>query len=61
MEGNETDEFSGADPHQTTEAILTATTLFEVPMLTPLFNLEKLERGEAEGLTELILNGLKKR
>ena len=55
--GNETGEFSARDPLQTAEAILTATTIFDLPMLTPLFSLEKMEK-KATGLTELILNGL---
>ena len=60
MAGNETGEFSVTDTQQTADAILTATTLFEMPILTPLFSLEKLEK-KAEHLTELILNGIKKR
>jgi AcrR family transcriptional regulator len=55
--GNDNGEFSVRDPLQNADAILTATTLFDLPMLTPLFSLEKLEQ-KATALTELLLNGL---
>lgn len=58
--GNERGEFAVQDPQQTAEAILTATTIFDLPMLTPLFSLEILEQ-KAAGLTELLLNGLLKK
>ena len=48
------------EPEKTAEAILTATTIFDLPMLTPLFSLEMLEK-KATGLTELLLKGLLKR
>jgi AcrR family transcriptional regulator len=59
QEGNDSGEFAVSDLEQTAEAILTATTMFDLPTLTPLFNLEKLEK-KAAGLTELLLKGLLK-
>ncbi|WP_455211685.1 TetR/AcrR family transcriptional regulator [Kaarinaea lacus] len=58
--GNDSGEFSVRDPQQTAEAILTATTIFDLPTVTPLFSLEKLEH-KAAALTELLLNGLLKK
>jgi AcrR family transcriptional regulator len=58
--GNDSGEFSVNEPEKTAEAILTATTIFDLPMLTPLFSLETLEK-KAVSLTELLLNGLLKR
>lgn len=59
-QGIDSGEFSVLNPPQAAEAILTATTLFDVPMLTPLFSLEKLE-NKATGVVELILKGLMSR
>ena len=56
-EGNQQGSFEVADPEVTAEAILTATTLFDVPLLMPLFSREAFER-KAKNLTELLLNGL---
>ena len=58
--GNENGEFAVRDPQQAAEAILTATMIFDLPTITPLFSLEKLER-KAAALTELLLNGLLKK
>jgi hypothetical protein len=58
--GNDSGEFAVQDPQQTAQAILTATTMFDLPTLMPLFSLEKLEQ-KAAGLTELLLNGLLKK
>lgn len=52
-------EFTVPDPQKTAGALLTAVTLFDVPMLMPLFSLEALEQ-KADALAELIINGLKK-
>ncbi|WP_455203241.1 TetR/AcrR family transcriptional regulator [Kaarinaea lacus] len=52
-------EFAVPDPQKTAGALLTAVTLFDVPMLMPLFSLDALEQ-KAEALAELIINGLKK-
>jgi hypothetical protein len=48
-----------ANPGQCAEAILTALTLFDVPTVSTLFPLEVLEQ-KAQGLVELILNGLRR-
>ena len=53
-------EFAVNDPTTTAEAILTATTMFDLPTLTPLFSLDKLEK-KAASLTELLLHGLLKK
>ena len=58
--GNDSGEFSVRDPQQAAEAILTATTIFDLPTVTPLFSLEKLEQ-KAAALTELLLHGLLKK
>jgi AcrR family transcriptional regulator len=58
--GSDSGEFEVRDPQQTAEAILTATMIFDLPTITPLFSLEKLEQ-KAAGLTELLLNGLLKK
>lgn len=58
-EGNQAGEFAVADPEVTAEAILTASTLFGVPLLMPLFTREAFER-KAENLTTLLLNGILK-
>jgi AcrR family transcriptional regulator len=58
--GNDSGEFAVQDPQQTAQAILTATTMFDLPTIMPLFSLEKLEQ-KAAGLTELLLNGLLKK
>lgn len=55
--GIDSGEFSAGNPQQTAESILTAITLFDMYMLSPLFVLEIMEK-KAEGLTNLILNGL---
>ncbi|KPJ97161.1 MAG: hypothetical protein AMJ55_00070 [Gammaproteobacteria bacterium SG8_15] len=58
-EGNQQGSFEVADPEVTAEAILTATTLFDVPLLMPLFSYEAFER-KAKNLVSLVLNGLLK-
>lgn len=58
-EGNQQGSFEVADPEVTAEAILTATTLFDVPLLMPLFSREAFER-KAKNLVSLVLNGLLK-
>ncbi|MCG6970322.1 MAG: TetR/AcrR family transcriptional regulator [Gammaproteobacteria bacterium] len=58
--GNDSGEFAVSSPEQTAEAILTATIIFNLPTLTPLFSLETLEK-KAAGLTELLLKGLLKK
>jgi len=58
-EGNQQGVFSAPDPEVTAEAILTATTLFDVPLLMPLFSREAFER-KAKNLASLLLNGLLK-
>jgi AcrR family transcriptional regulator len=58
-EGNQLGVFDVADPQVTAEAILTATTLFDVPLLMPLFSREAFER-KAKYLASLLLNGLLK-
>ena len=58
-EGNQMGEFDVADPEVTAEAILTANTLFGVPLLMPLFSREAFER-KANNLASLLLNGLLK-
>ncbi|WP_455221104.1 TetR/AcrR family transcriptional regulator [Kaarinaea lacus] len=58
-EGNQQGVFNVVDPEVTAEAILTATTLFDVPLLMPLFSREAFER-KAKNLTLLLLNGLLK-
>jgi AcrR family transcriptional regulator len=58
-EGNQQGSFEVADPEVTAEAILTATTLFDVPLLMPLFSHEAFER-KAKNLVSLVLNGLLK-
>ncbi|HEY5601784.1 MAG TPA: TetR/AcrR family transcriptional regulator [Gammaproteobacteria bacterium] len=59
-EGNQQGVFDVADPQVTSEAILTAITLFEVPLFMPLFSREAFER-KAKHLASLLLNGLLKR
>jgi len=59
-EGNQKGDFDVADPEVTAEAILTATTLFGIPLLMPMFSREAFER-KAEILASLLLNGLLKR
>ena len=59
-EGNQKGEFAVTDPEQVAEALLTATTLFGVPLLMPLFSKQAFER-KAENLATLLLNGILKR
>jgi AcrR family transcriptional regulator len=59
QEGNDSGEFAVDNPEQTAEAILTATMIFDLPTLTPLISLEKLEK-KAAGVTDLLLRGLLK-
>ena len=59
-EGNQQGAFNVTDPEVTAEAILTATTLFDVPLLMPLFSREAFER-KAKNLASLLLDGLLKR
>lgn len=59
-EGHQAGEFEVPDPEVTADAILTATTLFDVPLLMPMFSWEAFER-KAKNLSNLILNGLLKR
>lgn len=58
-EGNRLGEFAVSDPEVTAEAILTANTLFGVPLLMPLFSREAFER-KANNLATLLLNGILK-
>jgi AcrR family transcriptional regulator len=58
-EGNQLGEFDVADPEVTAEAILTANTLFGVPLLMPLFSREAFER-KAKNLATLLLHGILK-
>lgn len=59
-EGNQIGEFDVTDPEVSAEAILTATTLFGVPLLMPMFSREAFDR-KANILASLLLNGLLKR
>jgi AcrR family transcriptional regulator len=59
-EGNQKGVFEVAEPEVTAEAILTANTLFSVPLLMPLFTREAFER-KATNLASLLLQGLLKR
>lgn len=59
-EGNKEGDFDVADPDITADAILTAITLFDVPLLMPMFSRQAFER-KAESLAELLLNGLLKK
>jgi AcrR family transcriptional regulator len=56
-EGNQAGEFDVSDPEVSADAILTACTLFDIPLLMPLFSYEALER-KAHAIVELILKGL---
>jgi len=58
--GNDSGEFAVSNPRQAADAILTATTVFDLPMFTPLFSLEKMET-KAAVLSELLLKGLLKK
>lgn len=58
--GNKNGEFDVADPQRAARAVLTATMMFDVPLLTSWFPLEVLEQKAGE-LTELLLNGLIKK
>lgn len=59
QKANNDGEFNVRNPEQAAEAILTSVTLFDAPMLMALFPLDILEK-KAQGLVELILNGLNK-
>lgn len=59
-EGNQSGDFEVADPDVTAEAILTAITLFDIPLLMPLFSRQAFER-KANNLASLLLNGLLKK
>lgn len=59
-EGNQTGAFAVADPEMTAESILTAVTLFDVPLLMPMYSREAFER-KAKNLASLLLDGLLKR
>jgi len=59
-DGNQKGEFAVTDPEQVAEALLTATTLFGVPLLMPLFSKQAFER-KAENLAALLLKGILKR
>ncbi|MGD8570997.1 MAG: TetR/AcrR family transcriptional regulator [Gammaproteobacteria bacterium] len=58
-EGNQAEEFAVPDPEMTADAIHTATTLFNVPLLMPMYSRDAFER-KAYNLTALLLNGLLK-
>jgi len=58
-DGNHSGEFAVEDPEVTAEAILTATTLFGIPLLMPLFSKQAFER-KAKNLAALLLNGILK-
>lgn len=55
--GNQAGEFDVVDPEVSADAILTACTLFDIPLLMPLFSYEALER-KADAVAELVLKGL---
>lgn len=59
-EGNATGEFSVADPKQTAEAILVASTVFDVPLFMHLHPYDKFE-SLARNVADLILRGLEAR
>jgi AcrR family transcriptional regulator len=56
-EGNRDGEFSVADPKQTAEAILVASTVFDVPLFMHMHPYEKFE-SLARNVADLILRGL---
>lgn len=58
-EGNQSGEFAIADPEVTAESILTAITMFDIPLLMPMYSREAFER-KAKNLASLLLNGLLK-
>jgi len=58
-EGNRLGEFAVSDPEQTAEAVFASFTLFNVPLMMPLYPLSELERMARE-VVQLILTGLKK-
>ena len=56
-EGNNNGEFSVQDPQQTAEAILVASTLFDVPLFMHMHTYDKFE-SLARNVADLILRGL---
>ena len=60
VEGNEHGEFSVADPKRTAEAILVATTVFDVPLFMHMHPYDKFE-SLARNVADLILRGLEAR
>ncbi len=59
-QGHMQDVFDIADSETTADAVLTACTLFNVPMLMPLYSLDVFE-DKATKLVDLLLKGLLKR
>lgn len=59
-EGNNSGEFSVTDPQRAAEAILVASTVFEVPLFMHMHSYEKFE-SMARNVADLILHGLKAR
>jgi len=59
-DGNRSGEFDVTDSEGAAEAILTAITMFDVPLLMPMFSREAFER-KAKNLVALLLSGLLKR
>jgi AcrR family transcriptional regulator len=59
-DGNSSGEFSVADPKRVAEAILVATTVFEVPLFMHMHSYEKFE-SMAKNVADLILRGLNAR
>jgi AcrR family transcriptional regulator len=58
-ESHDRGEFNVPDPQKTASAILTAVTLFKMPLFMPMFSREAFEQ-KARNLAELLLNGLLK-
>ena len=59
-EGNNSGEFSVTDPKRAAEAILVASTVFEVPLFMHMHSYEKFE-SMARNVADLILRGLRAR
>jgi AcrR family transcriptional regulator len=56
-EGNRSGEFASPDPARTAEAVLVASTVFDVPLFMHMHPLERFE-AMAKNVAELILRGL---
>ncbi len=59
-DGNQSGEFSVSDPKRAAEAILVASTVFEVPLFMHMHSFEKFE-SMARNVADLILHGLNAR